>query len=104
MVGESLARIHFYRFSYCLIRECNSFPQLSVVFKYCPSSLKYVTQVQQQRPESLTLTLSWHACEYKVQKLHQRYIHRICLLLLLYLLKLFSGIVLLMKMILGLKF
>ena len=35
---------------------------------------KYVRQVQQQRPESPTVTLTWHACKYKVHKLHQRYI------------------------------
>ena len=35
---------------------------------------KYVTQVQQQRPESPTVTLTWHACKCKVHKLHQRYI------------------------------
>ena len=35
---------------------------------------KYVTRVQQQRPESPTVTLTWHACKYMVQKLHQRYI------------------------------
>ena len=34
---------------------------------------KYVTQVQQQRPESPRVTLTWHACKYKVHKLHQRY-------------------------------
>ena len=33
--------------------------------------MKYVTQVQQQRPE---LPLTWHACKFKVCKLHQRYI------------------------------
>ena len=33
---------------------------------------KYITQVQQQRPESPTVTLTWHACKYKVHKL--RYI------------------------------
>ena len=31
--------------------------------------LKYATQVQ-QRPESPTVTLTWHACKYKVNKLH----------------------------------
>ena len=30
---------------------------------------------KQQRPESPTVTLTWHACRYKVHKLHQRYIH-----------------------------
>ena len=35
---------------------------------------KYATQVQQQRPESPTVTLTWHACKYKVHKLNQRYI------------------------------
>ena len=38
---------------------------------YCS---KYVTQVQQQRPESPTVTLTWHTCKYEVDKLHQRYI------------------------------
>ena len=28
----------------------------------------YVTQVHQQRPESPTVTLTWHACKYKVHK------------------------------------
>ena len=32
------------------------------------------TQTQQQRSESLTVTLTWHASKYKVHKLHQRYI------------------------------
>ena len=35
---------------------------------------KYVTQAQQQRPQPPTVTLTWHACKYKVHKLHQRYI------------------------------
>ena len=35
---------------------------------------KYVPQVQQRRPESPTVTLTWNACKYKVRKLHQRYI------------------------------
>ena len=36
---------------------------------------KYITQVQQQRPESPTVTLTWHASKYiyKVHELHQRY-------------------------------
>ena len=34
---------------------------------------KYVTQAQQQRPESPTVTLTWNACKYKVpHKLHGR--------------------------------
>ena len=36
---------------------------------------KDVAQTQQQRPESLTVTLTWHATKYKVHKLHQRYMH-----------------------------
>ena len=35
---------------------------------------KYVTQVQQQRPESPMVTLTWHRCKYKVPELHQRYV------------------------------
>lgn len=35
---------------------------------------KYVTQIQQQRPKSPMATPTWHACKYKVQKFHQRYI------------------------------
>ena len=30
---------------------------------------KDVTEAQQQRPESPTVTLSWHACKYKVHTL-----------------------------------
>ena len=37
------------------------------------SPSKYVTQVQQQRPESPTVTLTWYACKYKVHKLRQRF-------------------------------
>ena len=33
---------------------------------------KDVTQTQQQRFESPTVTLTWHASKYKVHKLHQR--------------------------------
>ena len=32
------------------------------------------TQTQQQRPESPTVTLTWHGSKYKVHKLLQRYI------------------------------
>ena len=35
---------------------------------------KGVTQTQQQRPESPSVTLTWHASKYKVHKLHQEYI------------------------------
>ena len=38
----------------------------------------YVTQVQQQRPKSAMVTLTWHACKYKVYKLQQRYIISFC--------------------------
>ena len=34
---------------------------------------KYVIQIQQQRPESTTVTFTWHACKCKVHELHQRY-------------------------------
>ena len=34
---------------------------------------KDITNAQQQRPESPTVTLTWHACKYKVHKLHQTY-------------------------------
>ena len=34
---------------------------------------KDVTQTKQQRPESPTVTLTWHASKYKVYKLHQRW-------------------------------
>ena len=37
---------------------------------------KYVTQVQQQRPASPTVTLTCHACKYEVHQLHQRYSKR----------------------------
>ena len=37
---------------------------------------KDVTQTQQERSESPVIALTWHANEYKVRKLHQRYILR----------------------------
>ena len=37
-------------------------------------SSTYVTPVQQQKPELPTVTLTWHACKYKVRKLLQRHI------------------------------
>ena len=36
--------------------------------------LENVTRVQQQRPELPRVTPTWHACKYKVYKLHQSYI------------------------------
>ena len=42
---------------------------------------KYAKQVQQQRPESPAVTLTRHACKYKVHKLHQRYILFIILII-----------------------
>ena len=36
---------------------------------------KDVTQTQQQRSESPTVTLTWRASKYKVHKFHQSYIH-----------------------------
>ena len=35
---------------------------------------KDATQRQQQRPQSLTVTFTWHAGKYEVHKLHERYI------------------------------
>ena len=70
--------------SVCL-SECQSLSvHPSVAVSVCPSEwstskgvnwrLKYATQAQQQRSELPTVTLTWHACKYKVYKLHQRYI------------------------------
>ena len=42
--------------------------------KHNYKDLKYVTQTQQQRPESPAVTLTWHACKHKVHKVHQKYI------------------------------
>ena len=38
---------------------------------------KDAVQAQQQRLEPPTITLTWHACKYKVRKLYQRYIFSI---------------------------
>ena len=56
---------------------------------------KYVTQIQQQRPESPTVTRTWHACKYKIHKLHQRYIlcYRRWLRYLLYLCYVFRALI-----------
>ena len=40
-------------------------------------SCKYITEVQQQRPELPTVTLTRHACMSKVHKLYERYIFNI---------------------------
>ena len=42
------------------------------------SAPKYVIQVQKQKPESPTVTLTWHACKYKTYtELHQRCILKV---------------------------
>ena len=33
------------------------------------------TSHKHKRPESPTVTLTWHACKYKVHTFHQRYMH-----------------------------
>ena len=38
--------------------------------------LKYITQVQ-QRPELLTVTLTWHTCKYKVPEVQPHFIFKI---------------------------
>ena len=38
-----------------------------------PNTIK-TKRIKQQRPEWPTVTLTWHACKYKVHKLHQMYI------------------------------
>ena len=55
-------------------------PELGPTHKGVNQLSKYVTQFQQQRPQSLTVTLTWHVCEYKEHKLHQRYIFDFVLL------------------------
>ena len=35
---------------------------------------KDITQPQKKRPESPTVTLTWHMCKYTLHKLHQKYI------------------------------
>ena len=42
---------------------------------------KTTNLTKQQTPESPTVTLTWHACKYKVQKLRQRYIFNLLLYL-----------------------
>ena len=50
-------------------------PEISVesTHKGVNQRSKDVTQTQQQRPESPTVTLTWHASKYKVHKLYWRY-------------------------------
>ena len=59
----------------------NKESEMYVLNKYLPHQHKGVNQrskdvreAQQQRPESPTVTLTWHACKYKVHKLAHRYI------------------------------
>ena len=37
-------------------------------------STQKTSHIQEQRPQSPMVTLTWYACKYKVHKLHQRYI------------------------------
>ena len=46
---------------------------LKLTYKGVNQRSKAVTQIQ-QKPESLTVNLTWHASKYKVHKFHQRYI------------------------------
>ena len=65
------------------IPSLRSFPSNSFEFPFQWSSesthkivdlcLKDITETQQQRPESPTVTLTWHASTYRVHKLHYRY-------------------------------
>ena len=48
--------------------------QIESTHKGANKRSKYVTQTQQLRRESPTVTLTWHACKYEAHKLHQRYI------------------------------
>ena len=47
--------------------------------------------MQQQRPESPTVTLTWHASKYKLHKSYKRYILKMRLLLLILCLLTFLG-------------
>ena len=51
-----------------------SFTQCNINTQGRELALERRHTAQQQRPESPTVTLTWHACKYKVHKLHQRYI------------------------------
>ena len=70
----------------CVLNRSQSDIYILFLVRFTPEStqkgvnqrLKNVTQTQQQRPESPTVTLTWYVCKYKVHKLHQRYI-RFCL-------------------------
>ena len=66
----------------CNLSECDNLKQ-NEAQSACAESAnkgvnklsKDVTQTQQQRPELLTVTLTWRASKYKVHKFHQSYIH-----------------------------
>ena len=51
---------------------CNS-PGMRVTTRYI-NSTRVTASKPHQRPESPTVTFTWHASKYKVHKLHQRYI------------------------------
>ena len=51
--------------NYCVLRNTYSHNHsVDSTHKGVNQRSKYVTQVQQQRPESPTVTLTWHACKY----------------------------------------
>ena len=57
-------------------QPCSTEKQIKSANKGVNFRSKCVTQVRQQRPESPTVTLTRHACKYKLHKLHQRCIPR----------------------------
>ena len=59
---------HWERWLYAFGRQCME----STCKGFQNQPTKDVTQIQQQRPESPTVTLTWHASKFKVYKLQQR--------------------------------
>ena len=62
-----MRRVHMFVFVHAYVLL-----MLMVTHKGVNWHSKYITQVQQQRPKSPTVTLTWHACKHKVRKLHLR--------------------------------
>ena len=79
-----LLLVCFFLFQVCSWSAVLSICYLILILVTCQRTRELIStqktpyRMQQQRPESPTVTLTWHASKYKVHKLHQGYILFIC--------------------------
>ena len=78
--NSDVCNVHNRFFFFFCLRNCIPGACILVTNLKRNESSKYATQLQQQRPELPTVTLTWHACKYKVHKLHPTPLVNLCTL------------------------